>query len=91
MAKSRNNTHNPEDCEVGLVLMDWSMPVMDGCEATTEIRRKLGLDVPIVFLTACALEEGLQQLEEAGANEIATQPILRENLHEICRKSLPTR
>lgn len=88
--ESRNVTHNPSDPYVQLILMDWSMPVMDGCEATRAIRDMGLTDVPIVALTACALEQGLQELLDAGANEIATKPILRNDLLEICYRYLPT-
>lgn len=87
MKSSRSYTHKSDSVDVGLVLMDWSMPVMDGYDATKAIR-SMGLDVPIVALTACALEEGLQELTKAGSNEIATKPILREELNRICQKYL---
>jgi len=85
MVKSRNNSHNPNAPTVGLILMDWYMPIMDGCEAT-RIIRDMKLDVPIVALTACALEEGLGDLKNAGCNEIATKPIIREDLMRICHR-----
>lgn len=87
MEHSRNYTKQPQDSQVGLILMDWSMPVMDGCEATKVIRN-MNLDLPIVSLTACALEEGFHQLKEAGSNEIVTKPIRRDDLHQLCRKYL---
>lgn len=86
MRESQNYTQDESAPIVGLVLMDWSMPVMDGCEATHKIREELGLEVPIVALTACALEDGLQELLKAGANEIATKPIIRNDLIRICQR-----
>ncbi len=88
--QSRNVTHDPDSPNIGLILMDWSMPVMDGYEATRTIR-EMKLDVPIVALTACALEEGLQELTKAGSNEIATKPILRDELLRICNRYLMER
>jgi CheY-like chemotaxis protein len=87
MKRSKNYTQQPGAPQVGLILMDWSMPVMDGCQATRVIR-ELNLDVPIVALTACALEEGLQELHNAGASEIATKPIIRDDLIRICGRYL---
>jgi CheY-like chemotaxis protein len=87
MKKSRNFTRDPEASNVGLVLMDWCMPVMDGCEAI-QVIRELGMLVPIVAVTACALEEGLQELIKSGANEISTKPILRDDLFQICQRYL---
>lgn len=87
MKKSRNYNNEADALNVGLVLMDWSMPIMDGYEATKTIR-EMKLGVPIVALTACALEEGLQELIKAGSNEIATKPILRDQLRELCHRYL---
>lgn len=84
---SRNFTGDSTSPNIGLILMDWSMPVMDGYEATMAIR-SMKLDVPIVALTACALEEGLQELTKAGSNEIKTKPILRDELFTICNRYL---
>ena len=51
-----------------LVLMDISMPVMNGIEATREIRR-LGLTAKIVILTMHDSVEIAKRAKEAGANE----------------------
>jgi signal transduction histidine kinase/CheY-like chemotaxis protein len=85
--KSRNFTQDSTAPNIGLILMDWSMPVMDGYDATKAIRA-MKLDVPIVALTACALEEGLQALTKAGSDEIKTKPILRDDLHRVCVRYL---
>lgn len=61
---------------------------MDGYTAIRTIRGGLHLDVPIVALTACALEEGLQELMKAGSNEISTKPILRDELLRLCHRYL---
>jgi DNA-binding NarL/FixJ family response regulator len=51
-----------------LVLMDISMPVMNGIEATREIRR-LGLSTKIVILSMHDSAEVVKRAKEAGANE----------------------
>lgn len=60
-----------------LVLMDLQMPVMDGLEATREIRRMGGENsgLPIVALTANALAEQLNACADAGMNDHITKPI----------------
>lgn len=63
------NKHNPS-----LVLMDIKMPVMDGLEATREIR-KISETVPIIAQTANAFESDHQIAREAGCNDILTKPI----------------
>jgi signal transduction histidine kinase/ActR/RegA family two-component response regulator len=87
MLKSRNHTGDPNHPYIAFVLMDMSMPVMGGCEATAVIR-KHGMDVPIMALTAAAIEEGKDGALSAGVDDYATKPILRENLHSKCEKHI---
>jgi signal transduction histidine kinase/DNA-binding response OmpR family regulator len=61
-----------------LVLMDCQMPVMDGYEATTEIRRReitRGGHVPIVALTASARESDRQRCIEVGMDAFLSKPL----------------
>ncbi|KAL3920014.1 MAG: hypothetical protein SGILL_003466 [Bacillariaceae sp.] len=85
MLQSRNHTRDPNTPYIGFVLMDLSMPVMGGCEATALIR-KHGMDVPIMALTAATIAEGRNGVMEAGADDYATKPILREELHAKCKR-----
>lgn len=57
-----------------LILMDMQMPVMDGIEATRQIRER-GLDVPIVALTANVFREAREQCERAGVDGFLSKPI----------------
>lgn len=61
---------------------------MDGREATSQIR-DMGLNLPIVALTAAAVTDGRSDMIQAGATEFATKPILRTNLYDTCRRYLP--
>lgn len=88
MMRSRNKTGNQDDPRIVFVLMDLSMPVMGGCEATKLIREN-GIDVPILVLTAAAIEEGRDGVMEAGATDYATKPILREELNLKCVRFIP--
>lgn len=63
-------------CAPHLILMDISMPVMSGIEATKIIRRSPDVsDVKIVALTAHAMESARRECLEAGCDEFATKPV----------------
>jgi len=63
--------------DFGLVLMDLQMPVMDGIQATAEIRRqeRPGRHVPILALTARDASEELARCTAAGMNGLLTKPL----------------
>jgi len=73
--------------EIGLVLMDIKMPVMDGYEATKEIR-KFRHDLPIVAQTAHAMEYDKNTALQTGCNEYMTKPIIRHHLISVVKKYL---
>ncbi len=59
-----------------IVLMDMQMPVMDGLDATREIRKNERFaELPIVAMTAAALETDRQRCLEAGMNDHLAKPI----------------
>jgi CheY-like chemotaxis protein len=63
-----------------LIFMDISMPEMDGCEATRTIRAKevgSGRHVPIVALTAHAMEGDVDGILSAGLDDYLTKPLRR--------------
>lgn len=57
-----------------LIIMDLQMPVMDGYQATQEIRRGLRLQIPIIAMTATALVGEQTRCFEAGMNDYMTKP-----------------
>ncbi|MBI2355296.1 MAG: response regulator [Deltaproteobacteria bacterium] len=66
------------------VLMDVQMPIMDGYEATIEIRKTLGESaLPIIAMTADAFEEDRLHCLEAGMNDHVSKPIDIDALVEI--------
>ncbi|GAX21919.1 hypothetical protein FisN_30Hh123 [Fistulifera solaris] len=78
--------------DFGLVLMDLDMPVLDGISATRIIRRDLGLtDLPIIALTAFAVQTQAEDALDAGVTEFATKPILKEDLRQKCCRYLLNR
>jgi two-component system sensor histidine kinase/response regulator len=64
-----------------LVLMDMQMPVMGGVEATIEIRRTLHrIDLPIVAMTANAMQQDLDRCRAAGMVDVVIKPIVPDLL-----------
>jgi CheY-like chemotaxis protein len=68
-----------------VVLMDLQMPVLDGYESLSELKR-IGYKVPIVALTAHALKEERDRTEAAGFAAHLTKPIDRALLFETIER-----
>lgn len=69
-----------------LIFMDMQMPVMDGCEASRQIRNLGRPDVktlPIVAMTANAFAEDIEKTRFAGMNEHVAKPIDYERLESV--------
>jgi CheY-like chemotaxis protein len=63
------------ETEPDLVLMDIKMPVLDGYEATQQIKAMSGeIFVPVIFLTATTDKEGLVKCIDSGGDDFLTKP-----------------
>ena len=69
-----------------IVLMDVSMPGMNGIEATRLLRRNFDAQrLPIIAQTAAALASEREQCLEAGMNDFVSKPIDINRLQEVLR------
>jgi CheY-like chemotaxis protein len=69
-----------------VVLMDCHMPVMDGVEATVEIRRTIAHPPPIVALTANAHDGDRARCLEAGMVDFLSKPFRLNDLRAVVRR-----
>ena len=78
--------------EFDLVFMDMQMPVMDGLDATLELRRNPRLSkLPVVAMTANALPPDRQRCFDVGMNDFIPKPIEPEVLWDTLLKWIPSR
>jgi hypothetical protein len=65
--------------DVDLILMDIQIPVIDGYEATRQIKKQKP-DIPVIAQTAHALEEERTKCLDSGADDYISKPINRKDL-----------
>jgi two-component system, cell cycle response regulator DivK len=72
-----------------LILMDMSMPVMDGLEATRIIRKMDGFSkIPIIAVTAYG-NSYYRQAMEAGCDDLINKPLDFKHLERLLKQYLP--
>jgi len=76
-----------EHPEVDLVFMDIELPILDGYEATREIK-KFRPDLPIVAQTAYAMQGEREKCLDAGCNEYLSKPLRRDKLLAVVSRFL---
>lgn len=77
-----------------LILMDMSLPVLDGWDATKQIKAEPALAaIPIIALTAHAMESDRQKALSAGCDDYDTKPVelprLLMKIEELLKKFPP--
>ena len=74
-----------------LILMDLSLPVMDGWTATRKIKADKHLNhIPVIALSAHAMEEHKQRALESGCDDYDTKPVDMRRLMEKINQALET-
>jgi len=72
-----------------LILMDMSLPVLDGWEATRRIKAdERTKRIPVIALTAHAMQGDEQKAKEAGCDDYDTKPVELERLLEKIQTQL---
>ncbi len=93
VANGAEAVHALESIPYDLVLMDVQMPVMDGLEATRRIRNPRSAiqnrRVPIIALTAHAMQGDRERCIEAGMNDYVSKPVSPRALAEVLARWLP--
>lgn len=76
--------------EFDLVLMDLSMPVMDGIEATTRLRKSKGINrnVPVVAMTAHANKQVQSDCRRIGMNDFIAKPVTISSFEDLLQRWL---
>jgi signal transduction histidine kinase/CheY-like chemotaxis protein len=78
-----------------LVLMDCQMPTLDGYETTLELRRREAAEnrghVPVVAMTASAMDGDRERCLAAGMDDYLAKPISSEKLDQLLDRWLPAR
>jgi CheY-like chemotaxis protein len=68
------------------ILMDCQMPLMNGFEATEKIRESPGGTVPIIAMTAAAMNKDRELCLEAGMNDYLSKPVQKAELERMLEK-----
>jgi CheY-like chemotaxis protein len=74
-----------------LILMDMSLPVIDGWEATRQLKADVATQgIPVIALTAHAMASDEQKSREAGCDDFDTKPVELPRLLEKMERLLGT-
>ena len=74
-----------DDNKPDLILMDLKMPIMDGLEATRQIKAKYP-DLPIIALTANAFDTDREEAMAAGCDDFLSKPVSSQKCLETMAK-----
>ena len=73
-----------------VVVMDLAMPIVDGWEATEELKTHPGTKhIPVVVVTGNVVDESLQRARDVGADIVLTKPCTPDKLLAVVQGLLP--
>jgi PAS domain S-box-containing protein len=73
--------------DIDLILMDFNMPIMNGLDATKAIR-KINTTIPIIAITAYALDSDKEKAMEAGCTDFMSKPVSKSTLLKTINKHI---
>lgn len=76
--------------DIDVILMDMSMPVMDGFEAT-RIIKNINKEIPIIALTSLNLERHMKRIKKAGCDRILSKPVDEQLLQSAINESIESK
>lgn len=76
-----------KNADFDLILMDVQMPIMNGYESTAAIRA-LGMNIPIIGLTANVYKEDIEKCLESGMNAHLGKPFSEKDIFELLKRWL---
>jgi two-component system, cell cycle response regulator DivK len=80
------------DLKPDLILMDLSLPGIDGWEATRRLKQdERTRGIPVIALTAHALASAHEKAREVGCSSVVTKPCLPRDLEQEVRRQLEAR
>ena len=80
----------PRSREYDLVLMDIQMPIVNGYEVSINLR-KIGIQIPIISMTANAFCDEKVKSKEVGMNDHISKPVTKASLFEVIEKYLKSK
>lgn len=73
--------------DIDLILLDWNMPVMNGLETLTRIKKiDPDCDIPILMVSTESEDDKVQQAMNAGAGGYISKPFTAETLGAVIRQ-----
>lgn len=75
-----------ENDDYKFVLIDWKMPGMDGVETIREIRKRVGLDIPIFLISAYDWSDMEEAVDESMIEGFISKPLFKSTLYHRLRQ-----